>query len=80
MIFGIILSWENKAQFDAPHEANFLKLDCSKLKSTFGWKPVWHIREAIRKTVEFTKVWLDGGDEISIRTEMDREIEEFQQM
>ena len=76
----IILSWENKAQFDAPHEANFLKLDCSKLKSTFGWKPVWHIREAIRKTVEFTKVWLDGGDEISIRTEMDREIEEFTQM
>ncbi len=29
-------------QYDGgPHEANYLKLDCSKLKSTFGWKPRW---------------------------------------
>jgi CDP-glucose 4,6-dehydratase len=35
-----------------PHEANFLKLDCSKLKSVFGWKPVWDVREALEKTVE----------------------------
>ena len=32
-------SWENKAQENAPHEANFLKLDCTKLKTTFGWSP-----------------------------------------
>lgn len=43
---------------NAPHEANFLKLDTSLVKTTFGWKPTWHISEAIRNTVEWTKVWL----------------------
>ena len=43
---------------NALHEANFLKLDTSLVKTTFGWKPTWHISEAIRYTVEWTKVWL----------------------
>ena len=66
--------WESKAEPNAPHEANFLKLDCSLLKQTFGWQPRWHIEEAVRKTCEFSKVWLQGG---SISAEMDKEIEEF---
>jgi len=66
--------WENQAEADAPHEANFLKLDCSKIKSVFGWKPRWHIRECMEKTCAFSKVWLSGGD---IPAEMDREINEF---
>ena len=40
-----------------PHEASFLKLDCSRLRQVFGWKPVWGIREAVEKTVEWTKAW-----------------------
>lgn len=45
-------SW--KAQGDeGPHEANFLKLDCSKLKSKFGWKPIWDVECAVEKTVEW---------------------------
>ncbi len=68
------LEWENKAESNAPHEASFLKLDCSKLKATFGWKPTWHIEDAVKKTVEWTKVYLDNGD---IKSEMNREIEEF---
>lgn len=32
--WGNGLSWENQAEKNAPHEANFLKLDCSKIKST----------------------------------------------
>jgi CDP-glucose 4,6-dehydratase len=36
-----------------PHEANFLKLDCSKSKNTLGWNPNWDIRTAVMKTVEF---------------------------
>ena len=66
--------WESKTETNAPHEANFLKLDCSLLKKTFGWQPRWHIEEAIRKTCEFSKVWMQGGN---IPTEMDKEIEEF---
>ena len=35
-----------------PHEAGLLKLDCSKIKKVFGWKPVWDIKKAICKSVE----------------------------
>lgn len=45
---------------DGPHEANFLKLDCSKIKKTFGWKPVWTAKQAVEKTVEWTKAFADG--------------------
>ncbi len=67
-------AWENQAEANAPHEANFLKLDCTKLKSTFGWRPVWHMAEAMEKICEWTRVWLSGG---SIPEEMDREIRAF---
>lgn len=66
--------WENRAEANAPHEANFLKLDCSLLKSTFGWQPRWHIGECMAMTCRFGKVWLAGGD---IPAEMDAEIRAF---
>lgn len=66
--------WENQAEAGAPHEANFLKLDCSKLKSVFGWTPTWHVDKCMEMTVEFSKTWLSGGD---IPAEMDREIRIF---
>ena len=62
---------------NAPHEANFLKLDTSLVKSTFGWKPTWHIDEAIEKTVEWSRVYLDNGDSNAINTIMKKQIEEF---
>ena len=34
-----------------PHEAGFLKLDCSKLKRVFGWKPRWDIKTAVEKSI-----------------------------
>lgn len=68
------IEWVNKSEENAPHEANFLRLECSKIKSAFGWKPVWHISEAIDETVKWTQVWLDDGNPQTIRTEMDREI------
>ena len=66
--------WESKAKHNAPHEASFLKLDCSLLKRTFGWKPRWHIEEAIQKTCELSKVCLQRGN---TPIEMDKEIELF---
>jgi CDP-glucose 4,6-dehydratase len=43
-----------------PHEANFLKLDCSKSKAVLGWKPCWDIKTAVEKTVEFAKIQSDN--------------------
>lgn len=66
--------WESRAEENAPHEANYLKLDCSKIRSVFGWRPKWDIEKAVEETVEWTKVWRSGGD---IPSEMDREIREY---
>lgn len=59
---------------DGPHEANFLKLDCSKIKKTIGWVPKWDIEMAVAKTVEWSKCLLSGGD---ARACMDRQIVEY---
>ena len=74
-VWGANARWENHF-VGGPHEANFLKLDCSKIKQTFGWKPRWHIDEAIQKTVEWTHVWCEDGN---IPAEMSREIGEYKQ-
>lgn len=71
--WGNGMTWDNQCD-GGPHEANFLKLDCSKIKQTFGWKPRWHVSTAIDKTVEWSKVWLAGGD---ITGCMDKQIKEF---
>ena len=49
-------AWGNLS-LDLPREANYLKLDCSKIKSVFNWKPHWNIKTAIEKTVEWTRVY-----------------------
>lgn len=73
-LWGEGASWENKGDPNAPHEANFLKLDCAKLKSTFGWQPRWHIEEALDMTCRWTKAWLHGEN---IAVEMDAQIKNF---
>lgn len=71
--WGQGLKWVN--QYDGgPHEANFLKLDCSKLKTTFGWKPRWTVSEALDATVEWTKVYFENGN---IPEVMDKQIDNF---
>lgn len=67
------IKWTTKA-IDGPHEANFLKLDCSKIKSELGWSPTWNIEKAIEKTVEFSKIYATGGDVSSC---MNKQICEF---
>ncbi len=67
-------SWKNVAEQNAPHEANFLKLDCSKIKSVLGWKPHWHISAAIQKTVEWSKAYLHSDD---IDAVIEKQIREY---
>ena len=72
--WGNNLKWINKSERDAPHEANFLKLDSTKIKNTFNWKPTWGIDEAVEKTVEWTKVYSNNENIISCT---DKQIDEF---
>lgn len=71
--WGDNLRWIDRYD-GGPHEANFLKLDCSKLKNTFGWQPRWNLEEAIQKVVEWTKCWQSGGN---VRACMDNQIREY---
>lgn len=71
--WGDGLSWVN--QYDGgPHEANFLKLDCSKLKRTFGWSTTWDVSMALDMTIQWTKTYLSGG---AVSTRMDEQINRF---
>ena len=72
--WGNGLSWYTE-NVGGPHEANFLKLDCTKIKHTFEWTPRWHIDEALDKIAEWTKVYLNDINEIP--NIMDKQINEF---
>lgn len=58
---GEDVNWKNVSD-GGPHEANYLKLDCSKVKSVFGWKPVWNVETAMEKIVEWTLAYRAQGN------------------
>ncbi|WP_394524878.1 CDP-glucose 4,6-dehydratase [Lacrimispora sp. JR3] len=72
-IWGEGLTWVDRFS-GGPHEANFLKLDCSRIKQVFGWSPRYGVKEAVEKTVQWAKAYLGGADMLEV---MDRQIEEF---
>jgi len=59
--WGRDIIWEDKF-LGGPHEANFLKLDCSKIKKAIGWKPRWGVETAVEKTVEWAKCYFEQND------------------
>jgi len=67
------LSWES-GHVVGPHEANYLKLDCSKIKSVYGWSPKWSAEKAIEKVIEWTKCYIDNSD---INVCMEKQIKEY---
>ena len=54
-------SWEAD-EGDHPHEARFLKLDCSKAHTELGWRPRLHVEQALAWTADWYKAWRKGGD------------------
>lgn len=66
--------WKNVSEANAPHEANFLRLDCSRVKAALGWRPRWSVSVAVEKTVEWSKAYLAGEDIITV---MEKQITEY---
>ncbi|MBQ9360392.1 MAG: CDP-glucose 4,6-dehydratase [Lachnospiraceae bacterium] len=64
----------NHEEDKGPHEANYLKLDCSLIKNTFEWSPRWNIDIAMDKIIEWTKAYFAERDMIAI---MDKQINEY---
>ncbi len=73
--WGEGIAKENAKAPDGPHEANFLKLDNSKIKDVFSWSPNWDVRTAVKKTVDWSKAWLKGNEDANL--EMEKQIREF---
>lgn len=71
--WGDGMSWVNKSD-GGPHEANFLKLDCSKIKNVFGWRPAWGVKEAVERSVIWYKEWAGGGDVTAVMDEQIRQM------
>ena len=72
-ITGEEVHWDNLSD-GGPHEANFLKLDCSKIKKTFGWRPTWNVETTMEKIIEWTASYFEGED---VARCMEQQIEEF---
>ncbi|OGU15717.1 MAG: CDP-glucose 4,6-dehydratase [Geobacteraceae bacterium GWC2_53_11] len=59
--------WGNNARFELdsgnhPHEAHYLKLDCSKARMHLGWQPRWHLEKALHSIIEWVNVYRSTGD------------------
>lgn len=59
--------WGNEAGYEIdpgnhPHEAHFLKLDCSKARMRLGWRPRWNLEKALCAIMEWGSVLRTSGD------------------
>lgn len=57
--------WGEQAAYEVdtnpqPHEANYLKLDCSKAKAELNWIPKWNIDTTLKSIVDWNKAYLSG--------------------
>jgi CDP-glucose 4,6-dehydratase len=57
-----------------PHEANHLRLDCSKAKTLLGWHQKWNIETTLEKIVEWNKAFMNKAE---MRTITIRQIEQY---
>jgi CDP-glucose 4,6-dehydratase len=55
------VSWI-QVQGDHPHEANVLKLDCSKAIAQLGWYPILDLQTSLSWIVQWVKMWQQGAD------------------
>lgn len=54
-------SWQLDKQ-PQPHEAHYLKLDCSKAKARLNWHPRWSLSQTLSSIVSWHKAWQQHAD------------------
>lgn len=60
-LWGAGASWEQD-EAEHPHEASYLRLDCSKAKALLGWAPKLRLAAALGWTVEWYRAHREGAD------------------
>lgn len=71
IISSICKQWGKGATFvidnnPQPHEAKYLKLDCSKAKAELNWQPKWDIYSTLKSIVEWNKAFLNGENILQV--------------
>lgn len=46
---------------EQPHEANTLRLECSKARNKLNWTPVWNLGETVSRTIAWYKTYYERG-------------------
>ena len=67
IVENLTSSWGDGATWsldsgDHPHEAHYLKLDCSKAKSRLDWHPKWHLKNTLDAIIEWHRAHIEGAD------------------
>ena len=67
IVGNLTKSWGEGASWklddsEHPHEAHYLKLDCSKAKMDLGWHPRWSLSHSLEKIIEWHRAWHAGED------------------
>ena len=73
-------NWGGTARYiiddgEHPHEAHYLKLDCSKARSELGWQPQWNLERTLDSIIAWTLAYGRGGD---LRAECMDQIKDYQ--
>jgi CDP-glucose 4,6-dehydratase len=63
----MVMYWGNNASWildknNNPHEAGFLKLDCSKASNKLKWTPKWNLQLTLKSIVDWHQLYSNGGD------------------
>ena len=69
--WGEGVSW-HPIPYEGPHEANLLKLDTSRAKMLFHWKPIWDVNRAVEEASKWYRVFSENGDVIGLTDEQIR--------
>ena len=49
------------------HEANVLKLDCSKAFQKLGWRPIWNVAKTLEMTANWYKRFYEQQEVITVQ-------------
>ena len=75
----MVSNWGNNANWSLdknnnPHEAGFLKLDCSKASNRLKWNPKWNLQETLKMIVTWHQKYLKG---VNMNKECLKEINKY---
>jgi len=82
LVRSICEKWGDSADYEVaqgnhPHEAHYLKLDCSKAIAVLGWSPCWSLETAIDKIMEWYEAYGAGEKTESLENICSRQIKEY---